>query len=216
MVGVMNKYEITVLKKIANTVLFPYRCLFRFHGFGSFILSMEEERMMRVAKYCRGKVLDVGCGPHNKFITHVYTNGVGIDFFPYEGVDLIYKDPTNLPYDDESFDTISLIAVGGHIPKPLRELEFREFARILKHGGRFVMTEGEPITQFLHHKWVNFLDKIFKTNIDVDTERGMEEDEEYCMPHKEILLLFDQVGMNLLRRERFQWGLNNVFVAEKR
>ncbi len=102
MVGVMNKYEITVLKKIANTVLFPYRCLFRFHGFGSFILSMEEERMMRVAKYCRGKVLDVGCGPHNKFITHVYTNGVGIDFFPYlsgwgteEAVEAAF---TKLPY----------------------------------------------------------------------------------------------------------------------
>lgn len=212
----MNKYEIPVLKKVINAVLLPYRCLFKFQGIGSFIMSMEEERMVRVAKYCRGKVLDVGCGPHNKFIKHVYTNGLGVDFFPYKGIDLIYEDPTNLPYDDESFDTITLIAVGGHIPKHLREPEFREFARILKSGGRLVMTEGEPITQFLHHKWVYIFDKTFGTNVDVDTERGMEKDEEYCMPHKEIYSYLNKNGLRYIKTERFQWGLNNIFIAEKR
>ena len=54
-------------------------------------------------------------------------------------------------------------------------------------------TAGEPITQFLHQRWVFFLDKIFGTNIDVDFERGMVEGEEYCMPHKEILSLFAEV-----------------------
>jgi hypothetical protein len=78
------------------------------------------------------------------------------------------------------------------------------------------MTEGEPITQYMHHKWVWFLDRFFGTHIDVDTERGMEEDEEYCMPHREILELFKISGLHLVARERFQWGLNNVFVAEKK
>jgi len=212
----MINYNIPVMKKIINAIIFPYRCLFKFQGFGSFIMSMEEERMLRVAKYCIGRVLDVGCGPHNKFIRNVYSNGVGIDFFPYEGVEFVYDDPTKLPFDDASFDSISLIAVGGHIPKHLRKKEFSEFARILRQGGRLIMTEGELITQYLHHKWVFFYDKIFGTNIDVDSEREMEEGEEYCMSHNEILSLFAENGLTHMKTEKFQWGLNNVFVAEKR
>lgn len=177
---------------------------------------MEEERMSRVAKYCVGRVLDVGCGPQNKFIRNVYPNGIGIDFFPYEGVDFVHDDPTNLPFDDGSFDTLTLIAVGGHIPQNLREKEYKELARVLRPGGRLIMTEGEPITQYLHHKWVFLYDKIFGTNVDVDTERGMEEDEQYCMPHKEILRLFAESGLSFIKREKFQWGLNNVFISEKK
>ena len=172
--------------------------------------------MTRVARYCIGRVLDIGCGPHNKFIEHVYPNGIGIDFYPYEGVQYVYEDPTSLPFDDASFDTITLIAVGGHIPKHLRKQEFAEFARILKPGGRLILTEGEPVTQYLHHKWVYALDKCFGTNIDVDTERGMEEEEEYAMPHKELLRLFAENGLVHMKTEKFQWRLNNVFVAEKR
>jgi SAM-dependent methyltransferase len=178
-------------------------------------MSMEEERMSRVAKYCVGKVLDIGCGPHNRFIRYYYNNGIGVDFYPYEGVENILEDPTRLPYENESFDTITLIAVGGHIPKRLRKIEFIEFSRILKKGGRFIMTKGEPITQFLHHQWVYFLDKVFKTKIDVDTERGMEADEEYSIKRREIMELFELSGLKFVKRERFQWGLNNVFVAAK-
>jgi SAM-dependent methyltransferase len=210
-----SRYTISRWKQFVNAMVFPYRCLFKFQGFGGFLLSMEEERMMRVAKYCRGRALDIGCGPHNRFIRNVYPEGIGVDFFPYEGVEMVLRDPTRLPFEDASFDTITLVAVGGHIPKHLRQREFKEFARILKPCGRLVMTEGEPVTQYLHHQWVYLYDKIFGTKVDVDTERGMEEDEEYCMPHQEIVALISGSGLKFLKRDRFQWGLNNVFVAEK-
>jgi SAM-dependent methyltransferase len=210
----MDEYNIPFAKRFINAVVFPYRCLFKFRGFGSFIMSMEEERMRRVAKYCIGTVLDIGCGPNNRFIRNVYPNGLGIDFYPYEGVELVYSDPTHLAFDDNSFDTVTLIAVGGHIPKHMRRQEFREFTRVLRHGGRLVMTEGEPITQYLHHKWVHFLDTYFGTDIDVDSERGMVEGEEYAMPHREILQLLAESGLTHVRTERFQWGLNKVYVAE--
>jgi SAM-dependent methyltransferase len=211
----MATYDIPFFKEIVNSIFFPYRCLMHFRGFGSFIMSMEEERMLRVAKYCKGRVLDIGCGPHNRFIKNVYQNGIGIDFYPYEGVEFVHDDPTHLPFNDLSFETVTLIAVGGHIPKHLRKQEFKEFARILKHGGRLIMTEGEPITQYLHHKWVKIIDTIFRTNIDVDTERGMDDNEEYCLNHKEILSLFAASGLTFKKKETFQWGLNNVFLADK-
>jgi SAM-dependent methyltransferase len=212
----MQDYHIPLMKRLVNEIAFPFRCLFKHQGFGSYIMSMDEDRMVRVARYCKGRVLDVGCGPHNKFIKNVYHNGLGIDFFPYDGVEVLHDDPTNLPYEDESFDTITLNAVGGHIPQNLRKKEFKEFSRIIKAGGRLVMTEGEPITQYLHHRWVHFLDTYCGTNVDVDTERGMHEEEQYAMPHEEILMLFKESGLTHIKTEKFQWRLNNVFVAEKR
>lgn len=208
--------RITRMRCLINSILFPYRALFKHLGFGSFIMSMEEERMTRVARHCVGRVLDIGCGPHNKLIRHVYPNGIRIDFFPYDGAEFLHDDPTHLPFEDGSFGTITLNAVAGYIARHLRKKELREFARILKPKGRIVMTEGEPIMQFIHHKWVYFLDKVFRTNIDVDTKRGMVEDEEYCMPHREILRLFGESALTHIKTEKFQWGVNNVFVAEKR
>ena len=211
----VNGYEVPPVKRFLNAMVFPYRALFMHHGFGGFITSMEEDRMIRVARYCKGRVLDVGCGPYNKFIKNVYPDGIGVDFHPYKGVEIVLDDPTHLPYDSESFDTVTLNAVGGHIPKQLREVEFKELARLLRTGGRLIMTEGEPITQYLHHKWVFMLGKVFGAECDVDTERGMKDGEEYCMPQKEIRRLFRISGLNHIVTERFQWHLNNVFVAEK-
>jgi hypothetical protein len=49
----------------------------------------------------------------------------------------------------------------------------------------------------------------------MDSERGMEEDEQYCMPRKEIFAYLNTPPLRLVRHERFQWRLNNVYVAEK-
>lgn len=203
------------IRIIVNSFLFPYRALFIQKGFGKYLLSIEEERMLRVAQYCKGYTIDIGCGPQNKFIRSIYPNGIGIDFFTYEGVDVVIKDPTNLPFENNTFDTLTLNAVGGHIPKHLRKKEFGEFFRIIKKGGTLVMDEGEPITQYLQHKYVWMLDKVFKTNYDIDTQRGMEEDEQYCMPMREIISLIEGCGMRLIKIDYFQWRLKKVFVAEK-
>lgn len=180
------------------------------------LTSMRDERMWQVAQFCRGSVLDVGCGPGNLFIRRFIgaDNGTGIDFFQYEGVEHVVEDPTHLPFPDASFDTLTLVAVGGHIPKHLRAQEFREFARVLKPGGRLVMTEGEPITQQLGHKWQHFYLGL-QGKVDMDHERGMEEGEELCMPRTELLGYLNARPLRHALTRRFQWGLNNVYVAEK-
>lgn len=76
------------------------------------------------------------------------------------------------------------------------------------------MTEGEKITQTVGHKWRHFsLNLIGKE--DMDSERGMEEEEEYCMPYQEIMTYLNTKPLQFKKRTRFQWGLNNVYVAEK-
>lgn len=177
---------------------------------------IRDERMRAVAKYCSGKVLDIGCGPGNYFIETFIgnENGVGVDVFGYDGVDNIVEDMAVLPFEDGFFDTVTLVAVGGHIPKDKRVAEFAEFARVLKPGGRIVMTEGERITQTLRHKWQHFY-LALQGKEDVDSERGMDEEEEYCMPREEIRRYLNTPPLKMIQHERFMWGLNNVYVAVK-
>jgi len=171
----------------------------------------REQRMKQAAKYCRGRVLDVGCGPDNLFIRDYVgkENGVGIDVYPYKGVENIIEDMTHLSFKDNSFDTITLVAVVSHIPKQIRKAEFAELARILRPRGRLLITEGEPITQTLIHKWKEFR----KTGLDY--ERGMKEGEEYCIDKKELLGYLNAPPLAFVKRIPFLLGLNNLYIAEK-
>lgn len=204
-------------RKFFDTLFFPIRALFipEDNRFG--LTSLREERFRQVAVHCRGRVLDVGCGKNNLFVKNYIgmENGVGIDVFPYEGIDLLVEDMCNLPFTDEEFDTVCLIAIGGHIPKSKRVDEFKEFARVLKPGGRLIMTEGEPVTQTLNHIWRHYSMKLVGRQ-SMDSERGMDEEEEYCMPLSEIMAYLNTPPFELEKRIRFMWKLNNIYVAVKR
>jgi len=201
---------------IADTITFPIRALFMLTEGKFGLSSLREERMRVVSKFCSGRVLDIGCGRGNLFINEYIgnENGVGVDIYPYEGVENVIEDAKNLPFENNTFNTITLIAVGGHIPYSDRVAEFKEFSRVLKTGGVLIMTEGEPITQYLVHKWSDIYSRLHG-ELDMDTERGMEEDEQYCMPTSEILTYMNTRPLKLIKRYRFMWYLNNAYVAEK-
>jgi len=202
--------------RLVDTIAFPFRALFiPYEGkFG--LSSMRDERMGIAALYCKGKVLDVGCGPGNRFIKQFIgeQNGIGIDVYPYEGVEHVIDDMTNIPFGDCSFDTITLIAVGGHIPRSERRSQFRELSRLLKPGGRLLLTEGEPITQLLLHKW-RYFSLLLLGKKDMDSERGMEDGEQYCMPERELISYLSTPPLRYRERKRFMWGLNNLYIATK-
>ena len=210
------KRKRSILGKTADFITFPIRALFMATEGRFGLSSLRGERMQIVATHCKGKVLDVGCGPGNLFIKQYIgdSNGLGIDIFQYSGVENVVDDMTNLPFEDGSFDTITLIAVGGHIPRSSRSAEFREICRLLKPDGTLLMTEGEPITQYLAHKWSHLYNAL-RGELDMDEERGMKEDEEYCMPRKELLSYLNNPPLKLTRRLRFMWGLNNLYIARK-
>ena len=204
------------LNIILDIIFFPLRAFFMLEKGFFYLSSLRDERMYVVKRFCKGRVLDIGCGPHNLFIKNFIgeENGIGIDVYPYPGVDNVVADILNLPFNDETFDTVTLIAVGGHIPKEVRKKEFAEIARVIKNEGLLIFTEGEPITQYIVHKWSIIFNFLIGQK-DVDEERGMEEEEEYCMPSKDIHYYLNSFGLNIIKVHKFMWGLNNVYISKK-
>ncbi|MGR9086816.1 MAG: class I SAM-dependent methyltransferase [Gammaproteobacteria bacterium] len=111
------------------------------------------------ARYPGCRLLDVGCGRDAKLLRSLEPHiaaGVGVD----------YKAPVicsarlqtvsvtldrELPFNDRSFDLITLLAVLEHLEHP--EAIVRECARLLRPGGGLLLTvpswHAKPVLEFL-------------------------------------------------------------------
>lgn len=182
--------------------------------------SLQSERFDYVSGEIIGYCLDIGCGRNNRFINeYLHGNGIGIDVYPYAGLtsDNIVEDMTKLPFCRETFTSATLIANINHIPNSMRKTELQEIYRVIQYNGNIIVTMGNPIAEILIHKIVNLYDRIFRTHFDVDTERGMEEDEQYYLRYQEIIDLLQEVGFRNISIELFltQWGLNGMIIGWK-
>ena len=207
-------------QKILDFLVFPLRALTLFHHDRWGFSCLASERFDYVAREVLGYCLDVGCGRHNRFVKEYRGgNGVGINVFAYEGLvaENIVPDLTHLPFADATFQTVTFIANLNHCPKPDRDTELRESWRVMKPGGNIVVTMGNPLAEILVHQLVWVYDKVFKTNCDMDGERGMREGEEYYLSDEEILDRLKRAGFLGIRKKYFltQWGLNHLFVGWK-
>jgi hypothetical protein len=207
--------------KLLDFCTFPIRALTLHGGNDVFGLSsLASERFYYVSQYVQGYCLDVGCGPHNRFVSEFRLgNGKGIDVFAYDGLteDNIVHDMTKLPFPDEHFNSVTFIANLNHVPKYMRHKELSEAFRILMSGGNIVITMGRPFIEILVHKLVWFYDKYFQTSFDLDNKRGMHEEEAYYLTKDEIVQLMESAGFKNIERKLFwtQWGLNQLFIGKK-
>jgi SAM-dependent methyltransferase len=211
----------TQLQELIDFVTFPLRALTLFHEDKWKLTSLASERFYYVAKDVTGNCLDIGCGYGNKFVTEWLGGaGKGIDVFQYAGLteDQIVEDMTHLPFEDGSFDTVTFIANINHVPKSKRDAELMEANRCLRTGGRIVVTMGNPVAELLVHQVVKWYDRLLGTAVDMDTERGMGEEEEYYLRDSEIAARLKKAGFKNLDKKYFvtQWFLNHLWIGQKR
>jgi glycosyltransferase involved in cell wall biosynthesis/ubiquinone/menaquinone biosynthesis C-methylase UbiE len=158
-------------------------------------------------------LMDIGCGYNHKFLNQVekYIDlGVGIDFKvpEYNGKKIITKKlklSDKLPYDDSSFDIVTMLAVLEHLDKPKEITE--EIYRILKPGGKLLLTvpskRAQPVLEFL----------AFKLHI-ISEKEILDHKKYYDM--EELANLIGHIdGFNIEYHEYFQFKFNNYCIITK-
>lgn len=158
------------------------------------------------------RVCDLGCGLEMAFLDFAeekIATGVGVDDQVQSGTQgrwqRIHADlRARLPFDDEEFDHVVMLAVFEHLTQP--DVVLREACRILTPGGSLIMTWPaalvDPILNLLH---------AFHLISD-----EMESDEhQKRVPVNDVKRMLDSAGFSRTSHRTFECGLNNLMVATK-
>jgi SAM-dependent methyltransferase len=149
---------------------------------------MIEASLMHCQQFVRGKVLDVGCGmrPYEKTWFASAQQYVGLDYLSDRSKPDVVGSALDLPFPDQSFDTVVSTEVLEHVPDPLRALT--EMRRVLKVGGMLVLTT--PMYWPRHEVPYDF----------------------FRYPYDGLLYLLNESGLELLRL--FNRGNAYVFLGQ--
>ncbi|HKW01852.1 MAG TPA: class I SAM-dependent methyltransferase [Vicinamibacterales bacterium] len=164
---------------------------------------LESWRRRKVLPHIRGRLLDIGCG-FNNLVRSYDGPGVGIDVFPWPGVNVLVGAADRLPFDSGSFDTVTVIAALNHIPN--RDAALRDMHRVLRPRGRVIVTMIGPLTGIIAH--------VLFTQ-DEAARGGMRDGERKGLRHHDVMTLLSSTGFVIRRVESFQFWLNRVYIAEK-
>ena len=104
------------------------------------------------------RIADIGCGSgvFTELLRRAGYSVTGIDISPklvavgrtkYPGLDLIEGDAEALPFQDASFDGVSLCNIVHHFPNPRKLIA--EVHRVLKPGGRFAAIDPNRMNPFM-------------------------------------------------------------------
>ena len=169
------------------------------------LTPIDDERVIMALKETSGHLLDIGCGA-NIFVKS-YGDGVGVDVANWDGVDVVLEDAAILPFPTESFDTVSYLACLNHVKN--RDDSLKAAYKVLKPGGIIVITMITPkMGAFIH--WLR------ERNDPDQKERHIEHSHELMgMSPKQVSDSLQQAGFKAMKRKRFVYGLNSIYVAVK-
>ena len=94
-------------------------------------------------------VLDVGCGDGARTLSNLPVGSVGLDISSrglelatgtVPGARLVCGEMSELPFAADSFDAITAYHAVFHVPRERHPTVYDEFSRVLRPGGRLLMT----------------------------------------------------------------------------
>lgn len=161
----------------------------------------------------KGTVLDIGCGSFPYFLTHTeFEQKFAVDQLapsvPDESITWHVRnlnETPSLPFDDGSLSVITLLAVAEHIqPESLAGI-LKEAYRVLKPGGRVILTTPAGWTDGL----LKFMARVGLVS--------SEEIDEHVIGYTKPLLAeqLERAGFTTFKVGTFEFGLNLWAMAER-
>jgi SAM-dependent methyltransferase len=204
------RLKVSPLQRLWDHLLSPLRITVlseeTSHKWG--LSSLKDERIRAIFPYCRGRLLDIGCGRNNLVATYAPNEGVGVDIYDWKCGAIILEDTSKLPFDGKSFETVTFLACLNHIPN--REAVLAEASRVLADDGQILITMPTPLISKLAHKWWELL------KLGEDWVRDWHEDEVFGFNRHQMEALLAGAGLELAMHRRFLYGFNHLYVARKR
>lgn len=148
-------------------------CAFRPSDRSYLMIVLLEASLRLCAPYVRGKLLDVGCGrrPYEKSYFAKADSYIGADYLTDRSAPDVVASAMDLPFNDDTFDTVTSTEVLEHVPDPLRAL--KEMHRVLKPNGVLIITvpmywpRHEPPYDFWRFTYDGLLHLLNESNFEV-------------------------------------------------
>lgn len=175
-------------------------------------------RKFRLAKVMphipkNSNLLDIGCGPKASFLKHAASHihqGFGVDFKvkPFDEGNIHVSQlmfSGQLPFQDASFDVVTMLAVLEHIEHE-REI-LNEIYRVLVPGGKLVLTVpsvwAQPVLEFLSYK------------LKIVSEDEIRDHKRYYNRQRLRQVLINESGFIGFNHRYFQLWMNNFCTVVK-
>jgi ubiquinone/menaquinone biosynthesis C-methylase UbiE len=173
------------------------------------LTPIDEERVAIALGRCHGLLLDIGCGTNELARGYRSRQGtaIGVDVWPWPGADVVC-DTTRLPFQNNHFDTVVMLACLNHVQRSKRGQVLQEARRVLKDEGQLLITMINPLVGIVVH--------AIRRRYDLDQlERGIGEEEAKGLWEKEVRELLAKSRLRLTATVPFVFGLNRLYVVEK-